>query len=207
MFGQLIIMIVYLPILTLEGVEGKMFRPMAITVIFILIGSLLMSLTLTPVLASLMLPRVVREKEVVVIRIAQWIYQPLLRLAMRCQWVVMLLGAIGLVWTFNAALHLGSEFVPRLSEGDLVIGVLRAPGTSLEESASMNTQMERLLLDRFPDEISHVWSRVGSPEVATDAGNLEVTDMFVALTKTSNWTKAKTQTGGSSRTNCARSMI
>ena len=169
-FGQLIIMIVYLPILTLEGIEGKMFRPMAITVIFILIGSLILSLTLTPVLASLVLPKTVEEKEVALIRFSQWLYRPLLGLMIRCRWLVLLIAAGGIGFTVLTALNLGSEFVPRLSEGDLVIGVLRAPGTSLEESAAMNTVMERLLLEKFPDEVARVWSRVGAPEVATDAG-------------------------------------
>lgn len=192
-FGQLIIMIVYLPILSLEGVEGKMFRPMAMTVIFILVGSLVLSLTLTPVLASLVLPRTVEEKEVWLVRFAQWIYRPVLGVAIQCRWVVLLLAAIGLGLTVKTALNLGSEFVPRLSEGDLVIGVMRAPGTSLEESAAMNTNMERLILEKFPDEVSHVWSRVGAPEVATDSGSLEVTDMFVALKPRAEWKQAKTQ--------------
>lgn len=192
-FGQLIIMIVYLPILTLEGVEGKMFRPMAITVMCILVGSLVLSLTLTPVLASIFLPRTVQEKDVWLIRAAQWIYRPFLSLAIRCRWFVLIGACVALAFTLKIALGLGSEFVPRLSEGDLVIGVMRAPGTALEESAAMNTQMERLLLAKFPDEISHVWSRVGAPEVATDAGNVEVTDMFVALKPREEWKKAKTQ--------------
>lgn len=192
-FGQLIIMIVYLPILTLEGVEGKMFRPMALTVICILVGSLIISLTLTPVLASFVLPRTIQEKEVSLIRFAQWVYRPLLGLAIRCRWLMLLLASCGLAVTLVVALQLGSEFVPRLSEGDLVIGIVRAPGTSLEESAAMNTQMERLLLEKFPDEISHVWSRVGAPEVATDAGNVEVTDMFVALKQRSQWKRATNQ--------------
>ena len=192
-FGQLIIMIVYLPILSLEGIEGKMFRPMAITVIFILIGSLILSLTLTPVLANMVLPRKVEEKDVSLIRFAQWIYRPMLRLALRCRWLVLLGAIVGLGFTLKTALNLGSEFVPRLSEGDIVIGLMRAPGTSLEESAKMNTQVERMLLEKFPDEVSHVWSRVGAPEVATDAGNVEVTDMFVALKQRSEWKKATTQ--------------
>ena len=192
-FGQLIIMIVYLPILTLEGVEGKMFRPMAITVMCILVGSLVLSLTLTPVLASIVLPRTVEEKEVWLIRAAQWIYRPFLALAVRCRWLVLIGACVSLAITLKSAMNLGSEFVPRLSEGDLVIGVMRAPGTSLEESAAMNTQMERLILAKFPDEVTHVWSRVGAPEVATDAGNLEVTDMFVALKPRDQWTQAKTQ--------------
>lgn len=192
-FGQLIIMIVYLPILTLEGVEGKMFRPMAITVMCILVGSLVLSLTLTPVLASIFLPRTVQEKDVWLIRAAQWIYRPILSVAVACRWLVLIGACVALAFTLKIALGLGSEFVPRLSEGDLVIGVMRAPGTSLEESAAMNTQMERLILAKFPDEVSHVWSRVGAPEVATDAGSLEVTDMFVALKPREQWKQAKTQ--------------
>jgi cobalt-zinc-cadmium resistance protein CzcA len=126
--GQLIIMIVYIPILTLEGVEGKMFRPMALTVIFILIGSLVVSLTVTPVLASLLLPRKVEEADVLPVIIAQWIYRPLLERAIAYRWPV-LGGAVGsLGCAVTVALGLGSEFVPRLSEGDLVIGVMRAPG-------------------------------------------------------------------------------
>lgn len=191
--GQLIIMIVYLPILTLEGVEGKMFRPMALTVIFILIGSLVISLTLTPVLASLVLPKEVEEKDVLPVRIAQWIYRPFLGFAMSCRWLILPAAVCVLGYALTVAMGLGSEFVPRLSEGDLVIGVMRAPGTSLDVSAEMNTRMEKLLLDKYPDEVQRVWSRVGSPEVATDAGNVEVTDMFVALKPRSAWKQARTQ--------------
>ncbi|MBS0204115.1 MAG: efflux RND transporter permease subunit [Planctomycetes bacterium] len=191
--GQLIIMIVYLPILSLEGVEGKMFRPMALTVIFILIGSLVISLTLTPVLASLVLPREVEEKEVLPVRVAQWIYRPLLELALWFRWLVLPAALCLLAYALNIGLGLGSEFVPRLSEGDLVVGVMRMPGTSLQVSAEMNTRLEQMLLQKFPDEVEHLWSRVGSPEVATDAGNVEITDVFVSLKPRSSWKKAKTQ--------------
>ena len=189
--GQLIIMIVYLPILTLQGVEGKMFRPMALTIIFILIGSLVLSLT--PVLASLVLPREVEENDALLVRIAQWIYGPLLSLAMKIRWLVLPGAVCVLGCALTVARGLGSEFVPRLSEGDLVIGVMRAPGTSLDVSAEMNARMERLLLEKYPDEVERVWSRVGSPEVATDAGNVEVTDMFVAIKPQSSWKRARTQ--------------
>lgn len=193
-FGQLIIMIVYLPILSLEGVEGKMFRRMALTVIFILAGSLILSLTMTPVLASLVLPKRVEEHEVFVVRAAQWLYRPVLSVAFRFRVLLLALAGCVLAIALKIALGLGSEFVPRLSEGDLVIGILRAPGTSLDESAAMNTRMERMLLQKYPDEVSHVWSRVGAPEVATDAGNLEVSDLFVSLKPREQWKKAQTQT-------------
>ena len=192
-FGVMIIMIVYLPILTLEGVEGKMFRPMALTVVFALLGSLIFSLTLVPVLASMFLSGVTEEKEILLARIAKAIYRPILGVTMRYQWLVVGVAVCSLAVALKMAMGLGAEFVPRLSEGDVVIGVIRAPGTSLEESMKVNTQMERVLLKAFPDEISHIWSRVGAPEVATDAGNVEITDMFVALRPRHEWTKADTQ--------------
>jgi len=192
-FGVFIIMIVYLPILTLEGVEGKLFRPMALTVVFALLGSLILSLTLMPVLSSMLLSGRFEIREIAIARCAKAIYRPLLDLTLRHRRVAVGCALIALVVAVNLALGLGLEFVPRLSEGDLVIGVMRAPGTSLEESMKVNSEMERNLLQAFPDEVEHVWSRVGAPEVATDAGNLEVTDMFVALKARKNWKRARTQ--------------
>lgn len=192
-FGQLIIMIVYLPILSLEGVEGKMFRPMAMTVIFILIGSLIVSLTFTPVLASYVLPKRVEEKDSFLVRLMSWLYGPALRIVMRLRWPAIAGAVACLAWAVTAATKLGTEFVPRLSEGDIVIGIIRAPGTSLERSASLNTSMERTLLTEFPNEIARVWSRVGTPEVATEVGSMESTDMFIALKPRDNWKRAKRQ--------------
>lgn len=192
-FGQLIIMIVYIPILTLEGVEGKMFRPMALTVVLVLTGSLILSLTLTPVLASYVLPRQTSEREVFLVRVAQWIYARVLRLTLKFRMAALGLAGCALLLAMLMVLGFGSEFVPRLSEGSIVIGVRRVPGTSFDQSALVNTQMERALLAAFSDEISHVWSRVGEPEVNTDAGSPETTDMFVTLKPRSQWSKAKTQ--------------
>lgn len=192
-FGQVIIMIVYIPILTLQGVEGKMFRPMAWTVVFVLIGSLVLSLTFIPVLASLVLPKRLEEREVLLVRIAQRLYRPLLALAMNNRFAVLGLASAALGAALVIALGMGSEFVPRLSEGDAVIGIVRPPGTSLKESVRINTQMEKLLLAAFPHEISHVWSRTGSPAVATDAGSIEDTDMFVSFKPRDEWRRAKTQ--------------
>lgn len=192
-FGQLIIMIVYIPILTLEGVEGKMFRPMALTVILVLTGSLILSLTLTPVLASYVLPKRTSEREVLLVRIAQRLYGGTLRAALRSPWAVLGLSGCSLVLAVLIAVGFGSEFVPRLSEGAIVVGVRRVPGTSFDQSALVNTQMERALLAAFPDEISHVWSRVGEPKVNTDAGSPETTDMFVTLKPRHDWKKVKSQ--------------
>ncbi|HXT57388.1 MAG TPA: CusA/CzcA family heavy metal efflux RND transporter, partial [Pirellulales bacterium] len=192
-FGQVIIMIVYIPIFALQGVEGKMFRPMAWTVVFVLIGSLVLSLTFIPVLASLVLPKKLEEREVLPVRIAQRMYRPLLKLAMNNRFAVLGLAGSALAVALMIALGMGSEFVPRLSEGDAVIGIVRPPGTSLSESVRVNTRMEQALLAAFPDEISHVWSRTGAPAVATDAGSIEESDMFVSFAPRHDWRRAKTQ--------------
>ena len=193
MFGELIIMIVYLPILTLEGVEGKLFRPMALTVIFALLGSLVLSLTVMPVLAGLLLPRRVEEKEPWLVRLAGFVYAPVLRAALHHRLAVLLLAVLAMGAAALAARELGSEFIPRLSEGALVVNVLRLPGTSLEESLRANTRMEKALLAAFPDEVEHVWSRCGTAEVATDPMGPEETDMFITLKPRDQWRLAQTQ--------------
>ena len=125
MFGELIIMIVYLPILTLEGTEGKLFRPMALTVIFALLGSMVLSLTLMPVLASLLLPKNIQEREPLMMRIAHRIHAPILRFSMHHKVLVIGFAAAVMVIAFGMiAPNLGSEFVPRLSEGAIAIGVV-----------------------------------------------------------------------------------
>jgi cobalt-zinc-cadmium resistance protein CzcA len=192
-FGQLIIMIVYVPILTLQGVEGKMFQPMALTVMLVLLGSLVLSLTLTPVLASVLLPQRVDERDVLLVRIAKAVYSPLLALAMRMKTAVCLGGAACLAAAVMLAANLGTEFVPQLAEGSLVIGIRYPPGTSYNESARNNTLVEQMLLAEFPDAVDHVWSRAGEPDVNTDAGTPETTDMFVSLKPREEWQKAATQ--------------
>lgn len=194
-FGQLIIMIVYIPILTLEGVEGKMFRPMALTVIFILIGSLVLSLTVVPVLSSLFLPKRVDAHDVLLVRLLRWLYRPALQACLAARGTLAMAAVVILGITLLRAASLGTEFVPKLSEGDVVLGIIRAPGTSLEESCRMNTRIEKALLEEFPAEIAHVWSRTGTPEVATDAGAIEATDISIALKPREEWQRARTQAG------------
>jgi cobalt-zinc-cadmium resistance protein CzcA len=194
MFGELIIMIVYLPILTLEGIEGKMFRPMALTVIFALAGSMVLSLTLMPVLASFFLPKRTEEREPLLMRLAHAIHYPILQFAIHHKLAVMGFAATVLVLAFGLiAPNLGSEFVPRLSEGAVAIGVVRLAGTDLAESIRYNTEMERVILDTFPDEVENVWSRIGSAEVATDPMGVELTDTFITLKPRSQWKKARSQ--------------
>jgi cobalt-zinc-cadmium resistance protein CzcA len=194
MFGEMIIMIVYLPILTLEGVEGKLFRPMALTVIFALAGSMILSVTLMPVLASYLLPRHLDEREPLAIRWIKRAYRPVLRFTMHQKAFVIGFALCVLVVAFGLiAPNLGREFVPKLSEGAVAINVVRLAGTNLDESIRYNTQMEQALLKEFPHEVEHVWSRIGSAEVATDPMGIELTDVFITLKPRDQWKRAKTQ--------------
>jgi cobalt-zinc-cadmium resistance protein CzcA len=194
LFGELIILIVYLPILTLEGIEGKLFRPMALTVIFALAGSMLLSMTLMPVLASLLLPRKIEERMPLLMRVALTMYRPVLRFSMRYRIAVVLIALASMGFAFGLiAPNLGSEFVPKLSEGAITVNTVRLAGTDLSESNHMNTKIEQILLENFPDEVQHVWSRVGTAEVATDPMGIELTDTFVTLYPRERWKRAKTQ--------------
>ena len=194
MFGELIIIIVYLPILTLEGIEGKLFRPMALTVIFALLESMLLSLTLMPVLASLLLPRRISHREPLLMRIAHRIHAPVLRFSMHHKTAVIGFAACLLAVAFGLiAPNLGTEFVPRLSEGAIAISVVRLAGTDLQDSIQYNTRMEQAVLAKFPDEVEHVWSRIGAAEIATDPMGIELTDMFITLKPRARWKKAHTQ--------------
>ncbi len=195
MFGELIIMIVYLPILTLEGVEGKLFRSAdAWTVIMALAGSMVLSLTLMPVLASLFLSEESRGEGTVFGQGAEAIICSCSAIHdAHKSWVV---GAalLMLVSVFTlVAPNLGSEFVPRLSEGAITLNVVRLAGTTMEETIRYNTRMEQVLLDNFPDEIAYVWSRVGTAEVATDPMGTELTDLFITLHSRSRWKRAANQ--------------
>lgn len=193
MFGELIILIVFLPVLTLEGVEGKLFRPMALTMIFALFGSLVLSLTLMPVLASLVLSPGLRHSEPWVVRLLRRGYAPVLDWALRFR-TATLAGVLtilcGTAWW---ATRLGGEFLPRLSEGAIVINTVRLAGVAVEEAVRWNTRVEQTLLTEFPGEIARVWSRLGTAEVATDPMGIEVTDFFVTLRPRSQWRRARTQ--------------
>lgn len=192
-FGVGIILVVFLPVLALEGVEGKMFKPMALTMIFALAGSLVLALTLTPVLASLFLPKQVKEEEPWLVRLAHKLYEPVLDLAMRYR-AVTLLGALAvLIFSGLLATRMGGEFLPKLGEGAIVGTTVRLAGVSVEEAVAYNTRIEKLLLAEFPDEITNIWSRLGSAEIATDPMGIELTDFFLALNPREKWKKARTQ--------------
>lgn len=193
MFGELIIMIVYLPILALEGVEGKMFRPMAATVIFALIGSLILSLTLMPALSATFLPRRMPVKENWTVRQLKGLYRPLLRGALARPRAVVAAAVLLVAGGGLLATRLGSEFVPRLKEGAIVINTIRLAGVSLDESTRYGSHLERSLLRAFPDEIERVWTRTGTAEVATDPMGVELSDIFITLQEPKRWKRAETQ--------------
>ncbi|NVI97452.1 efflux RND transporter permease subunit [Myxococcus sp. AM009] len=195
LFGELIIMVVYLPILALEGVEGKLFRPMALTVIFALLGSAVLSMTLMPVLASFALKRGGGgpHPEPRLMRWLQRLYRPVLAWALAHARVTLTAAALLIVGATLAATRLGSEFVPRLSEGTLVINTVRLAEVSLSESIRYGSQIERVLLSRFPDEVRRVWTRSGTAEVATDPMGVELSDVFITLEPRAKWKRAATQ--------------
>jgi cobalt-zinc-cadmium resistance protein CzcA len=193
LFGELIIAIVYLPVLALEGVEGKLFRPMALTVIFALTGSMILSLTLMPVLASYVLQKGAGRGER---RIVRWLkagYRPLLGWALRRRRIVLATAAVVVIAAGFLASRLGAEFVPRLGEQAIVINTVRASGISLDESVRYGSRIERLLLERYPDEVRHIWTRTGSAEVATDPMGIEVSDVFMTLDDRDEWQAGSTQ--------------
>ena len=178
-FGVSIIIIVYLPILSLRGVEGKMFRPMAFTVIFALLTSLALALTMMPVLASLALRRGVSEKETLVIRWAKRIYQPLLQYTIARPGLTMLVASLVFGVSVWIALGLGAVFIPKLDEGSIALQAWRLPSVSLEQSIESTTKIEQVLR-QFP-EVSTVVSKTGRPEIATDPAGVEISDIFVML--------------------------
>ena len=193
LFGELIIAIVYLPILALEGVEGKLFRPMALTVIFALAGSMILSLTLMPVLASYALKKGRGASDNRLMRWLKCLYRPVLSWALNRRKLVLAIAGIVVANAAFLATQLGSEFVPRLREQAIVINTVRMAGVSLAESIRYGTQIERLLRKRFPAEIEHIWTRTGTGEVATDPMGLELSDVFITLKPRSEWKQGETQ--------------
>jgi cobalt-zinc-cadmium resistance protein CzcA len=191
MFGELIIAVVYLPILTLQGTEGKLFRPMALTVLFALAGSLVLSLTLMPVLAYTSLPRKMEEKDVLLIRWLKRLYRPLVDRALAHPLVTALLAVVLFTASVPVAMHLGAEFMPRLEEGDILIEANRLPSSTLEDSLPLSTQIENILR-KFP-EVKTVFCKTGRPEIANDLMGVQQTDVWVMLKGVEDWPKHKTR--------------
>lgn len=190
LFGQLIIMIVYLPIFALTGVEGKMFHPMAFTVVIALIGAMILSITFIPAAVALFIGNKVAEKENALMLFAKRRYDPLLKFSMVNKSVVMAFAIVMMALSGVIATRLGSEFVPSLNEGDMAIQALRIPGTSLSQSIAMQQQIERTLKAKFP-EIERVFARTGTAEVASDPMPPNISDGYIMLKAEDTWPEPK----------------
>ncbi|RQR37635.1 CusA/CzcA family heavy metal efflux RND transporter [Burkholderia sp. Bp9143] len=185
-FGQLIIMVVYLPIFALTGVEGKMFHPMAVTVVMALAAAMVLTVTFIPAAVALFIGERVEEKENRLMGWARRAYEPVLAAFMTRPTRVMLgAGAIVLA-TLGLATRLGSEFIPSLNEGDLAVAALRIPGTSLSQSVEMQKAIEKTLKARFP-EIERVFARTGTAEIAADPMPPNLSDGYIMLKPADQW--------------------
>lgn len=189
LFGTLIIAVVYLPVLTLTGVEGKMFTPMALTVLFALLGASLLSMTFVPAAVALLVTGKVSEKENWFMRAARRAYEPMLNLAIRFRAMLAIVAAILVIASGVVGSRMGGEFIPSLDEGDVAIQALRIPGTSLTQSLEMQQALERRLL-KLP-EVKEVFARTGTAEVATDPMPPSISDGYVMLKPRSEWPDPK----------------
>ncbi|QDL96926.1 CusA/CzcA family heavy metal efflux RND transporter [Rhodopseudomonas palustris] len=185
LFGTLIIAVVYLPVLTLTGVEGKMFTPMALTVLMALLGASLLSMTFVPAAVALLVTGKVSEKENWFMRLAHRAYLPLLDLAIRMRGFVVVVAVALVVVSGTAATRMGGEFIPSLDEGDVAIQAMRIPGTSLTQSLDMQIALEKRVL-AIP-EVSKVFARTGTAEVATDPMPPSISDGYVMLKPRAQW--------------------
>lgn len=185
MFGELIIMVVYLPILTLTGVEGKMFHPMAYTVLLALFGAMILSVTFVPASIALFLRGKISERENFIIRASKAAYLPLLRICVAQRGIVATAAAVIVILSLLLASRMGSEFIPNLDEGDLAVHSLRVPGTSLTQAIALQNSVEAAFKE-FP-EVAETFSKIGTAEVATDPMPPSVADGFVMLKPRSEW--------------------
>ena len=192
-FAVGIIIIVYLPILTLQGVEGKMFRPMALTVIFALFGSLILALTVMPILASMVFRGKLSEKETWLIRLVKRAYAPVLHRAIRFPKVTVAIAVVIFASSMVLVPFMGAEFIPKLDEGSLALQAWRLPSVSLEESIQSTTMIESVL-KQFP-EVLTVVSKTGRAEIATDPMGVETSDIMVMLKPPEEWETAETKEG------------
>ena len=194
-FGQLIILIVFIPILALSGVEGKMFRPMALTFSFALIGAMILCVTYIPVVSSLFIKPSKNIDKNISGRLMAWLfrlYEPTLHWALQRKKIVLGIAAILLIGASIIFSKMGGEFVPTLDEGDFVIQPVLKTGTSLSKTIEITTKIENILLSEFP-EVKQVVTRIGAAEVPTDPMSMEESDVIIILNPIRTWTTAKTK--------------
>lgn len=185
-FGQLIIMVVYLPIFALTGVEGKMFHPMAFTVVIALLGAMILSVTFVPAAIAMFVTGKVKEEEGFVMRTARLRYAPVLTWVLGHRAIAFALAFVLIVLSGFTATRMGSEFVPSLSEGDFALQALRVPGTSLTQSVEMQQQLEKAILEKVP-EVERMFARTGTAEIAADPMPPNISDSYVMLKPQSQW--------------------
>ena len=194
-FGVIIILIVYLPIMALGGIEGKMFRPMAQTVSFAIFGALLLSLTYVPMMSALLLNKKISHELTIADRIMGFLYrgyQPIIHWALK-QRKSVIIGAFGLFVASGALfMTLGGEFIPELNEGDFAVETILPTNASLSQSIKVNTAAQAMLLKKFPTEIKQVVSRIGASEIPTDPMGINSCDLIIQLKDPSEWKNAKT---------------
>jgi len=186
LYGQLIIMIVYIPIFALSGVEGKMFHPMAFTVVIALLGAIILSVTFVPAAIALFMSGKVEDKESVVMKWARKAYLPIFNTAMRNKALVITLAVVIVVLSGLLATRMGSEFIPSLNEGDIALHALRIPGTSLTTAVEMQNELEQKI--KTFAEVERVFSKIGTPKIATDPMPPSVADVFIILKPQEEWT-------------------
>ena len=192
LFGQLIIMVVYLPIFALSGIEGKMFHPMAFTVVAALFGAMILSVTFVPAAVAMFVTGNIEEKENAIIRAAKRIYHPALKWAMLNKPVVVTIAVVSVLLSGLLASRLGSEFIPNLNEGDLTVHALRIPGTSLTQAVQMQKELEHTFM-AFP-QVNTIFAKIGMAEIASDPMPPSVADNFVMLKPRSEWPNPKLPT-------------
>lgn len=185
-YGQAIIMIVYIPIFALSGVEGKMFHPMAFTVVVALLGAMIFSVTFVPAAIALFLSGKVKEEERWIVRKAKQIYTPMLAAAMRNHGLTVTIAVVIVVLSVLLTTRLGSEFVPSLNEGDIALHAIRIPGTSLTTAIEMQNELEKTI--KTFAEVDRVFSKIGTAEIATDPMPPSVADIFIILKPRAEWT-------------------
>ncbi len=185
-FGQLIIMVVYLPIFALTGVEGKMFHPMAFTVVIALLGAMILSVTFVPAAIAMFVTGKVKEEEGFVMRTARQRYAPVLGWVLGHRWIAFTLAFVVMVLSGFTASRMGSEFIPSLSEGDFALQALRVPGTSLTQSVDMQQRLEKAVIEKMP-EVERMFARTGTAEIAADPMPPNISDSYVMLKPQSEW--------------------
>jgi len=194
-FGQIIILIVFIPILSLSGVEGKMFKPMALTFSFALLGAMLLCFTYVPVVASLFLKPSQPSKKNISVRLMRWLnekYSPILDWAIGKKEVVLGISGVLLALSIYIFSTMGGEFVPTLDEGDFVIQPILKTGTSLSNTVEITTEIEKILLAQFP-EVKQVVTRIGAAEVPTDPMSMEESDVIITLKSKKEWVSAESK--------------